>query len=254
MKNVIVIEKNYLKNYEDENICICDKKVIFKKSGDYTLEYIDSNDICLEIVLLDDVIVKLFICSKDLDIESYHHYQLGKNSNLMLFQFYCNKSVKEKKIVDLDGENSHFYQGFSSISTEKEEYHIIVNHNHKNVYSNISNKCIGFDGASMEFVIDSVLMKGNTDCVMDQNTRILTMGDVNAKIVPNMFIDEDSVEARHGSVIGGFHKEDIFYLMSRGISYDEAVMLLIKGFIFSNLIVDMGMKAMILNCIQDLRR
>ena len=47
--------------------------------------------------------------------------------------------------------------------------------------------------------------------------------------------------------------EEIFYLMSRGISYQEAVHLLIKGFIFSNLIVDMEKRAMIFEIIQNLR-
>ena len=67
-----------------------------------------------------------------------------------------------------------------------------------------------------------------------------------------MFIDEDSVVAKHGSVIGGFREDEIFYLMSRGVSYQEAVNLLIKGFIFSNLVVDMEKRASILSIIQNL--
>ena len=250
----IVIVKNQLDEYEDESILCHGNQIIFKRNGDYTLEYIDSESIQLEIVLLDQVFVKLFVLSKNLDIRSYHHYQLGEKSNLVLFQFYHNQNVAEEKVIDLNGAYSKFYQGFSSISCGLEEYHIIVNHNHKSVSSDISNKCIGLDGSKVHFVIDSVLMKGNTDCVMDQNTRILTLGDVDAQIVPNMYIQEDSVEAKHGSVIGSFSEEDIFYLMSRGISYHDAVMLLLKGFIFSNLIVDMEKRAMILNSIQDLRR
>lgn len=252
--NKIIIKKNHLDCYEDENILISSEKIIFKRNGEYTLEYIDSDLVNLDIVLLDFVFVKLFICSKDNDIEVLNHYMLGENSNLILFQFYCNKNVREKKIVDLNGKFSKFYQGFSSVSCGEEEYHIIVNHNHKNVSSDISNKCIGLDNSKIHIVVDSILMKGNTDCIMEQNTRILTLGDVNAKVVPNMFCDEDSVEAKHGSVIGGFSLDDIFYLMSRGISYDEALFLLVKGFLLSNLVVDMEKRAMILGCIQNLRR
>lgn len=252
--NKIVIVKNQLIPYEDEFILCGDNRIIFKKNGDYTLEYIDSESIKLEFVVLDRVFVKLFILSINLDIRSYHHYQLGEKSNLVLFQFYHNRNVIEEKIIDLNGQHSKFYQGFSCISCGDEEYHIIVNHNHKNVSSDISNKCVGLNKSKINFVIDSILMRGNTDCVMEQNTRILTLGDVDASIVPNMFVDEDSVEAKHGSVIGGFLEEDIFYLMSRGISYHEAVMLLLKGFIFSNLVVDMEKRAIILNSIQDLGR
>ena len=252
--NKIIISNNRLDDYEDDLVLIENKKIYFKSNGDYTLEYVDSDKIELELIVCDNVCVKLFIYSNNQDLEVFNHYILGENSSLLLFQFYNNKNVFEEKIVDLNGKFSRFYQAFSSISCGVDEYHIIVNHNNKNVCSELFNKCIGLDGASIQIIIDSVLMKGNTDCKMDQNTRILTLGDVNAKVVPNMFCDDDSVEARHGSVIGSFSLDEVFYLMSRGITYDDAILLLIKGFIFSNLIVDMEKRALILSCIQNLRR
>lgn len=250
----IIIKGNQISNYEDENIFIHDQEIVFKKNGDYTLEYVDSDSINLDISILDGVTIKLFIWSCDNELKVKNHYQLGKNSNFILFQFYYNKMVKEEVVVDLNGECSKFSQGFSSISLGSEEYHIVVNHNHHKVSSMISNKCIGLNGSKLQVQIDSNLEKGNVDCVMDQNTRILTLGDVEATIIPNMFIDEDSVEAKHGSVIGSFNEEDLFYLMSRGISEKEAITLLMKGFIFSNLVVDMEKRAKIFQVIQDLRR
>ena len=118
----------------------------------------------------------------------------------------------------------------------------------------VSNKCVGLDKSAIKLVIDSNLDKGNTDCVMDQYSRILTIGDVDATIVPNMFIEENSVEARHGSVVGRIKEEDIFYLTSRGIPEKEATLLLIKGLIFSNLVVDMEKRAKIFNIIENMRR
>lgn len=252
--NYIIVKNNLVSDYEDDNISIHDQKIIFKKNGDYTLEYVDSCAIHLDIFILDGVTVKLFIWSCNNGLEVENCYQLGEKSNLILFQFYYNKAVDEKVIVNLDGECSKFSQGFSSISLGNEEYHIVVNHNHHKVSSFISNRCIGLNGSKIKFQIDSILKKGNVDCVMDQNTRILTLGEVNATIVPNMFIDEDSVEARHGSVISSFHPEELFYLMSRGISERDAITLLMKGFIFSNLVVDMEKRAKIFRVIQDLRR
>ena len=88
------------------------------------------------------------------------------------------------------------------------------------------------------FDIDSILNKGNISCVMDQTSKVMCLGDVKAKICPNMYIDEEDVEARHGSVIGRFSDDNIFYVMSRGIGYREAIVLLVKGFILSNLSLD----------------
>lgn len=252
--NKIIIDKNCLVDYRDNGIEISDNKIIFKSNGDYTLEIVDSDFIDLEVVLLDNVCVKLFIISCNNNLVINNHYQLGSNSNLLLFKFYYNNLINEDVVIDLNGDRAMVSYNFSSISREKEEYHIIVNHNHHRVSSRISNKCIGLDGSKIRMQIDSILDKGNVDCVMDQSSRILTLGDVDATIIPNMFIEEDSVEARHGSVVGRINPEEVFYLMSRGISEVEAITLLIKGFIFSNLVVDMDKRAMIFQIIQDLRR
>lgn len=250
----IIIDNNLLLDYEDDNLLIKDRKIIFKRNGDYTLEYKNSDSVSLDIDVLDGVMVKLFIWSCDNNLTVNNHYSLGKHSNMILFQFYYNKNVSEKMVVDLNGEFSKFSQGFSGISMGNEEYYIVVNHNHHHVESNLSNKCIGLDKSKIKIQIDSVLDKGNYDCVMNQVSRILTLGEVEAEIIPNMFTHEDSVEAKHGSVIGSFRDEELFYLMSRGISFEEAITLLIKGFIFSNLIVDMEKRAKIFQIIQNLRR
>ena len=50
-----------------------------------------------------------------------------------------------------------------------------------------------------------------------------------------MFIDLDDVVAKHGSIIGTFKEEDIFYLMSKGISYSDSLKLLVKGYLFTNI-------------------
>ena len=251
--NKIIIENNILKEVDNEVFSVHSNQITIKKSGEYTIEYQNCSSLSCEFKILKNIYAKLFISSVGNDLVVNHHYLLEENSQLLLFQFYYNKNVLENTVIDLNGENSSFKEGFSSISRGSEEYHIIVNHNAKNVSSDIQNKCIGLDKSSITLEINSVLKRGNTDCIMDQSSRILTLGEVNARIVPNMFIDEDSVIAKHGSVIGGFRDSEIFYLMSRGISYQEAIHLLIKGFIFSNLIVDMEKRAMIFSIIENLR-
>ena len=253
MNNTIVIKNNRVIDFNIDGVKIDNQRLTFIKNGDYVIEYVDSSDIVFEIVLLDYVTVKLFIFSRENMINIHNHFLLGVKSNLLLFQFYDNRGVHEKTIFDLNGEFSKIYQAFSSISHGEEEYHIIVNHNNEGVSSDICNKCIGLDGSKIFLQIDSNLEKGNEGCIMDQSSRILTLGDVAAKIIPNMFIEEDSVEARHGSVIGSFDEDEVFYLMSRGISHDEAVLLLIKGFLFSNMVVDLDKREYIMNSILKLR-
>lgn len=250
----IIINNNKIDNYQDKLININNNNITFKKDGEYNITINNSNNIKLNIILEKNISIKLFIQSINNKIIQNLHYTLNQNSKLSISKFYFNDNVTEEEIVNLDGENSFFNSYFSSISKNNENYHIIINHNNKNTNSYISNKCIGCNNSNLNFVIDSILAKGNTNCIMDQTTKILTLGNVAAKIDPNMFIDEDTVEARHGSVIGTFNYDDIFYLMSRGIPENDSINLLLKGFIFSNLELNMDNKALVYECIKNIRR
>lgn len=252
--NKIIICNNILVDYRDDNIDINNNKVKFISNGEYIIDLINSNIVNLDIEILDNIDVKLFIFSRDNNIVVNNHYVLGDSSNLTINKFYYNKSVNENVVVDLNGRKSSINYKFSSISRGIEEYHIIVNHNHHNVSSKISNKCVGLNNSKIKLEIDSILDKGNLNCIMDQNSRILSLGDMDACIIPNMFIDEDSVDARHGSVIGRISEEEIFYLMSRGISEKDAVNLVVKGLIISNLNFDMDLRAKVFECLQEIKR
>ena len=48
---------------------------------------------------------------------------------------------------------------------------------------------------------------------------------------PNLYIDEYDVMASHGVAMGSLNMDDLFYLMSRGLSKQEASQIVIMGFI-----------------------
>ena len=53
--------------------------------------------------------------------------------------------------------------------------------------------------------------------------------EFNAK--PELEIYADDVKCSHGSASGSLNEDSIFYLMSRGLNYNEAKKLLINGFL-----------------------
>ena len=67
------------------------------------------------------------------------------------------------------------------------------------------------------------------------NNEIIIMGENNSEIYPNLYIDEFDASAHHAASIGKFNKDEIFYLLTKGIDYESAVNLLIKGFLENNL-------------------
>jgi len=74
--------------------------------------------------------------------------------------------------------------------------------------------------------------KGATKSNGQQTERVLMLspkarGDAN----PILLIDEDDVKAGHAASVGQVNAEQIYYLMSRGISRSEAERLIIHGFL-----------------------
>ena len=60
---------------------------------------------------------------------------------------------------------------------------------------------------------------------------------------PELEIYADDVKCSHGSTSGSVEKDSIYYLMTRGLSKNESVKLLINGFL-SEIIVSIKSKTM----------
>ncbi|NOY07844.1 MAG: SufD family Fe-S cluster assembly protein [Spirochaetes bacterium] len=59
---------------------------------------------------------------------------------------------------------------------------------------------------------------------------LLFSKDAHARAVPRLEILADDVKCTHGASLGGVDKEDLFYLMSRGISESDAKVMAAQGF------------------------
>ena len=229
------------------NVLINGNDIRLLASDTYILEYENISDINLCISIKDKIDVLLFESSFLDDINVNNKYVIDTGS-LCVNKFYNNNSVVENIDIDLFNEGKIDYK-FSNICRNNEKYVININHKGVSTVSNINNKSIAMDNAKLDFVINSIVGKEYEKSILDQNTRIVTLGECDAKISPNMYIDCDDIEARHGSVVGTFKDEMVFYLMSRGIEYNDAIKLLVKGYLFSNIDTDNELREKILNLI-----
>lgn len=246
MNNILVIN-NELNVIDNEYVSYKDNVITFKKNCDYDLIY--ENNVNITINVLDNVFVRLFIYSENIDILSNVIYNIFDNGRVLVYKFYANNNVLENVTMNLNGYMSRIDYSFSNIVKDNEKYNFVINHNNSNSISNLSNRSICLDNAKIDYNIDTVVDNGNVNCNMNQDTKVINMGDNKSTIRPNMYISEDDVEARHASVIGTLNEDELFYLMSRGIDYNNSVKLLVKGYIFSNLELDMEKRNKILNII-----
>ena len=246
MNKILVSRDNIITN--SDNVLIDGNVIKLLVCDIYTIEYNDIEDIDLCIYVDGNVDAVLYE-SSFLDRIKVNNRYIVKDGTLSINKFYDTMFVDEKIDIDLLCEYSKIDYRFSNICKNYENYVININHNNKNTVSSINNKTIAMDGSRINFVINSIVSKEYEKSILDQNTRIVTLGDTDAKISPNMFIDCDDVEARHGSVLGTFKDEMVFYLMSRGISYNDSIKLLVKGYLFSNIDVDNVLREEIISVI-----
>lgn len=233
--NKISIVKNNIIPFDSEYICINDNNISFLESGNYVIEYIDCDDVKLNIKIDKNKCINLFEFSYDNIISVNNKYNIDKNASLIISKFYCNNNTDENIDINLNGENANIKYNFSSISKAKDKYKINIYHNAKNTYSDIFNKTVAKESSSNYFDINSYVENGILDTYLNQSTKIVTLGNSDNRINPNMYTYDNSTTAVHSSVIGSVSANELFYLMSRGISYDDSIKLIVKGNILSNI-------------------
>lgn len=250
MMNKILVRDGIVQNIDNDDYVIDNNKILFKQSGTYYLEYLNNMTVDLEIEIDGGIDVLLIETSFDNKLVINNYYKV-KNGMLNVNKFYGNKSVNEQIKIDLIMENARIDYSFANICLREEKYVININHLNKNTFSNVTNKAVALNNSKLDFEINSTVVDGMDDAILDQTTRVITFGECDVKVRPNMFVDFDNVIAKHGSVIGTIKDELIFYLMSRGICYDETVKLIIKGYLLMNSSFSYDLRSKIIKKIEE---
>jgi Fe-S cluster assembly protein SufD len=63
-----------------------------------------------------------------------------------------------------------------------------------------------------------------------ENRNLLLSKDAHADSIPGLEIMANDVRCTHGATLGRISREELFYLMSRGLSRSEAERLIVRGF------------------------
>lgn len=247
MNKIVVVNDNLEKANVSKNInieyyqkeclfAINEIKLNIKKDEDLEVEINLKEDTKLNfnITLEENVKLNLNILTKGKKGKVQYKYNLNKNSFCNVFKFQNVDSIKEMIVARLK-ENSRFDYNFKTIGNNKETYDYHIFHDDKNSISNIKNNgvCIG-DGIII-YQVSSFVPKDIVGCIVNQNNRIINLTNNKCEIMPNLYIDCNDVEASHSALIGKFSDEEMFYLQSRGIDYDNALKLLITGFLTSDI-------------------
>jgi Fe-S cluster assembly protein SufD len=87
----------------------------------------------------------------------------------------------------------------------------------------------GDSRASYEGLIHIVPGASETDTYL-QTHQMLLSPKAKGDAIPSLIVEVDNVKASHGGTVGELDEEQIFYMMTRGLSRTEAVRVLVEGY------------------------
>ena len=185
----------------------------------------------------------------------YNNINQETNSVSETFIFSSGSNFLKNEIkCNLNGEySSAFINGIFSLNNEKQhEIRTVINHLVENTKSfQLIKSVLGKNTKSVyqgKIFVDSQAQK--TDGYQLSKAILLDeTSEFNAK--PELEIYADDVKCSHGSASGSLDENLIFYLMSRGLNYQESKELLINGFLLDVVekITDSEVKNLVKNMI-----
>lgn len=160
---------------------------------------------------------------------------VGKNARIIVY--FADFTVEKNHLnasINLNDEEANCEWHLASLSSQKDDKQIAVSiyHNAPNTHGRIDNYGVCKENSTLVFSGISHIEKGCHQSTSHQNAKIVVFDD-NCKAIakPILKIDENDIEASHAAVVGKISDEHIFYLTSRGLSIDEARMLITLGYL-----------------------
>lgn len=109
---------------------------------------------------------------------------------------------------------------------------IHIFHNNEYTNSELETYAIALDSAVLTLDNNATIKKGCRKSIVHQKAKGLNLSkDSTIKAQPNLYIDEFDVEASHSASVGNINKDELFYLMSRGLRESDARKIVVLGFI-----------------------
>ena len=180
-----------------------------------------------------------YIQSGDENMRYIHHTEVNQSQKSVYNNYKASfpgiAFLRNNLNIALDGENieSHLYGLYLAGGRQVVDNHTIVDHIKPNCQSNELYKGVMKDESTGIFNGKIFVRKDaqKTNAFQKNNNLMLS----NKAIVdskPQLEIFADDVKCSHGSTVGQFNEEALFYLKSRGIGEERAKALLIHAFAY----------------------
>jgi Fe-S cluster assembly protein SufD len=165
------------------------------------------------------------------------------NTNIVLAEWAYIK-LSELTVLNADADlQNNFYLNEANAKAEiktvalntantKQKYNINIYHNSSNTVSELNSFGIANHDSEIQINTDGIIDRKAAKVELRQKTKGLVL-DSRSKInaSPVLEINDYDCIASHGASIGAIDEDQLYYLMSRGITRTEAEKMIVSGFI-----------------------
>ncbi len=172
------------------------------------------------------------------------HFVLEKDSTLVLNMFDFAVDLKTNIIIEAT-DDSKFVMNAAFIAEVKYELEVETRLYGDNIDGTLNIRGINEAEGVTRVVMNGVVAGETRGNVLSEYAKVLNKSEYSSVLIPNLIVNTNQVEANHGVSVGHIRDEELFYMMSKGISKTNAFRIIEEGFILS--IMDEEVKQKIQN-------
>lgn len=167
-----------------------------------------------------------------IDTDKNENYKYNIEEDTIIYHFSVNSSSCVKINLCKNGVSLFYY--YNNINYDENKFSIKVKHLSSNTHSEVFCHGVNVYDKKLDYDVEGIVLKSSSKCICNQDNRIINLVDGKSIIKPKLLIDNYDVDSNHSAYIGKFSDEEIFYMMSRGMSKDVAYRLLLRGFLINS--------------------
>jgi len=158
-------------------------------------------------------------------------YLVTEDTDLVLDLSEATNPVKLEVLFETPGVSCHLIGLYVLNKGEKLDFQTIAKHTARNTSCLQDVRGILKDESESKYLGSIVIEKDafQTESFLDDAVLVLGNGTKNQS-EPILEIKNNDVKASHGSTTGRINEEEVFYLMARGLSKNEAENIIVEGF------------------------
>ena len=161
--------------------------------------------------------------------------KVGKDSTLeVIFADFAQSNISFKSQINLveEGASCTWHLATLSNSNFKKVFDVSFNHEVGKTLALMDNYGVAKDKSNIVFSGCNHIFNGAKESNTKQNAKIIVFDkEANGTASPILKIDENDVKASHGAIVGQLNSDHMFYLMSRGLSKEDARMIITLGYL-----------------------